>query len=226
MNVLKNKIIKSIIAIVSAALLLIAAIFYIPKFFTAKKQTSTAQFSRPDARRDEIAGKVITLKRYQPEYAKAFMKMCTPVVRKPLYLDFPWTLENVKKQLQKEARIEKKGDTLWYLIFDNADEQLVGSVQIREYAPYRKSMPGQFTCWLNEKYWGGGRIREAIKLIAHEYFRLHKDAKHFDGHVEMDNLRSYYALKKAGFKLFKTWEDPEGFQKPRYILIYPNPAFA
>jgi RimJ/RimL family protein N-acetyltransferase len=223
MKIPKNKILKYFFTIVSIVMLIATAMFYAPKIFRSK-QAPTYQLSRPDDRRDTIIGNIITLKRFQPKYTSNYTKMCTPIVRKPLYLDFPWTLEGVSKHLQKEATLEQKGLTLWYLIFDNKTKKMIGSIQIREYIPSAPNMPGQFTCWLNEKYWGGGRIREAISLITKEYFRLN-DVKQFDAHVEMDNLRSYYALKKAGFKLLKTWEDPAGYQKPRYILVYPNPKY-
>ena len=83
---------------------------------------------------------------------------------------------------------------------------------------------GQLCCWLNEHYWGGGRIREAIKLIAQEYFRVKKDEKSFNAQVEMWNVRSYYALKKAGFELVGT-RYFKVFHKPRYLLEYPNPKY-
>ena len=103
------------------------------------------------------------------------------------------------------------------MIFDNKDDKLIGSISIREKKPKE---PGQFSTWLNEKYWGGGRLAEAVKLITVEYFKL-TNVDSFNAHIEMWNLRSYYALKKAGFKFIDLYY-PEG-QPPRYIFEFYNP---
>jgi len=100
-------------------------------------------------------------------------------------------------QLHAEMEKERRGLMLHYCIFDTKDDILIGSLEIRDKNAYD---PGQFGCWLNEKYWGGGRIQEAIKLITKTYFRLHPNETSFIAHVRLWNKRSYAALKKAGFQ--------------------------
>ena len=103
------------------------------------------------------------------------------------------------------------------MIFDNKENKLIGSAEIRE---KNQTDPGQMACWLNDKYWGEGRIQEALDLISKEYFRI-KDADSYNAHVEMWNLRSYYALKKCGFEIVDFYY--ENGQPSRYILEYYNP---
>ncbi|MCK4651053.1 GNAT family N-acetyltransferase [Candidatus Babeliales bacterium] len=221
MKILKKLIsnikIKFIVLAILTTIIGITTIVYITKYFSIIPKEY--QFSRPDERSNEIKGKIITLKRLNHQYFQDYFKMLSPKVRKPLYFPFPHNFENVKNFLEKELSREAAGKTFLYIIFDNKDINLIGSIEIREKNP---NDPGQFSCWLNEKYWGGGRIHEAIKLITKEYFKI-KKVKSFNAHVEMWNLRSYYALKKAGFKLVKTYK-PE-YDKPRYILEYCNPNY-
>ncbi len=219
-KILKSKKIRFFTAIAAVTAIAVAAYFYFPNFFPTQPQqvTTTFQFSRPDNRPDEIKGEIVTLKRLHPEYFMVYHKMISPTVRKPLYWpahgSFSWT----KKQLTKELKKEAAGLTFLYTIFDNNDDKLIGALGIREKNP---KDPGQFYCWLNENYWGGGRIREAIKLVTREYFKI-KKVPSFTAHVEMWNLRSYYALKKAEFKLVDFYY--ENGEKTRYILEFYNPG--
>ncbi|MFH1461751.1 MAG: GNAT family protein [bacterium] len=219
----KNKYsIKKIIIGVILTLSIIFATLYliIPKFVsknsTQNKITSTFQFSRPDNRPDEIKGQTITLKRLQPYYYKEyFEKINYPEVLKPLYfpkkLSFKWIEEYLDEEIEKET----EGETFLYLIFDNNNNELIGSVEIREPNP---KDPGQYGCWITPKYWGTGKLQEAFKLLVENYFKIQPNVEKFNAHVEMWNLRSYYALKKCGFKLVKTLHFKT--QPSRYLLEY------
>ncbi len=196
----------------------VASYVYIPNVFEKQSTISTYQFSRPDSRPDEIKGKIVTLKRLQPSYFKDYMKMINyPEVVKPLFfrekLNYTW----LKTYLQEELQREAASKTFSYMIIDNEDNKLIGSIEIRKYDPKDN---GQFGTWLSPKYWGGGRLQEAFKLISETYFKIKNENK-FIAHVEMWNLRSYYALKKCGFKLIETLHFDN---KPsRYLLEFKNP---
>jgi RimJ/RimL family protein N-acetyltransferase len=146
---------------------------------------------------EEIKGKNITLRKLKEDYFFDYHNMFSSTVRKAM--EFPevttpnYTISFLKIELEKI----KQGKTLHYIIFDNKDNKLIGYVEIRE---KNRDDPGQFGFWTNENYWGGGRAQEATKLIADTYFKLHPDRQNFIAYVRPWNKRSYYALKKAGFK--------------------------
>ena len=143
--------------------------------------------------------------------------MQSPTVKKPLYspqnVSFEWTRNHLEKEIAKDAI----GKIFLYIVFDNKDNKLIGSVEIRE---KNNTDPGQFTCWINENYWGGGRFQEALDLIIKAYFKI-KNVESFNAHIEMWNLRSYYAFKKYGFKLVDFYY--ENGKPTRYILEIYNP---
>lgn len=145
----------------------------------------------------EIKGKIITLKELKEEYFLDFHNMWSVAIRKPMEFPETITLNYTIRYLKLEMEKCREGKQLMYCIFDNKDNKLIGSIEIREKNP---DDPGQFTWMLNEHYRGGGRAMEACKLIADAYFKLHLDRDSFSAHVKLWNKRSYYALKKAGFK--------------------------
>ncbi|MBD3272948.1 GNAT family N-acetyltransferase [Candidatus Dependentiae bacterium] len=216
---LKLKVILGLILITAFSII---SYFYLPKIFPKlfyKKPTiTTYQYSKPDNRPTEIKGENITLKRLRPEYFKEYLKMINhPKVLKPLYMPKKITFNWIKEYLNYQLKREAKGKTFLYIIFHNENDKLIGSIEIRKYKPTDN---GQFAVWLNPKYWGKGIVKEAFNLIAPAYFKLTNEDK-FIAHVEMWNLRSYYALKKCGFKLVKTLHYKN---KPsRYLLEYTNP---
>jgi RimJ/RimL family protein N-acetyltransferase len=77
------------------------------------------------------------------------------------------------------------------VLLDNA---LIGALEIRDASTSR----GQLYCWLNESYWGNGYFQKALALAADFYFQ-NTDERYITAHVDCTNLRSYRALKKAGF---------------------------
>ncbi len=217
-KILKNIRLKHVFLLVTGIITITAlvAFTYDGCYFISAPQKTESKLTKIDSRPDEIKGKIITLKRLRPEYFEDYYKMISPKdVIDPLYL--PKSHEGIIAHLNKQLKKENAKQVLLYMIFDNKDNKLIGSISIRE---KNDRDPGQYSCWINNKYWGQGRIQEAIKLISDAYFKL-TGAKSFDAHVEMWNIRSYYGLKKAGFKLLKTYQ-PEK-QHPRYILEFYNP---
>ena len=146
---------------------------------------------------DEVKGKIVTLRLLKEDYYIDYHNMFSVEVRKnlefPAYITLGYTIAYLQDQQQKVDT----GKVLYYCIFDNKENKLIGEVNLRE---KNDSDPGQFGCWINENYWGGGRFQEAIRLITKTYFRLKPMEKSFIAHVRLWNKRSYFAHKKAGFK--------------------------
>lgn len=195
-----------------------ASYVYVPKIFQKKQTVYTYQFSQPDNRPDIIKGKTVTLKRLRPSYFKDYFKMFNyPGTVKPLFYKDKVNFPEIKRYLDNNLKREAANKTFLYMIFDNKDNKLIGSIEIRKYNPKDN---GQFGIWISPKYWGKGKAEEAFKLISNEYFKI-KKADKFIAHVEMWNLRSYYALKKYGFKLINTLHYDN--RPSRYLLEYYNP---
>jgi len=144
-----------------------------------------------------IPGEVITLKKITIESAFDYYKMFSDDVRK--YLEFPKdvTFGYAARYVATLVEKLKKGLLIAYNIWDNEENKLVGSIQIRE---KNEVDPGQLGMWLNEKYRGGGRIKEALRLISNAYFKAHPDTKEYIAHVRLWNKASARAMEKFGFK--------------------------
>lgn len=167
---------------------------------------------------DIIQGKVVTLKLLKESYFIDFHNMFSQDVRHnfeyPEFITLEWTIRWLKSEMEKSA----KGQQLMYCIFNAKEDKLIGALEIRE---KNDKDPGQFGCWINERFRGGGRIQEAIKLISNIYFRL-TNAQEFTAHVRLWNKRSYRALMKAGFTDTKKFYLENG--KPtRYLLEFYRP---
>lgn len=193
-----------------AILLSIPAGYFIYKSIGVR--TEQTQLLTPP---EEIKGKIITLKSLKEDYCIDFYSMFSSTVRKALEWPEVITLNYVIRVIKLELEKIREGKTLYYIIFDNKDNKLIGYIEIREKNP---DDPGQFGTWINENYWGGSRVQEAAKLIADTYFRLHPDRNSFIAHVKLWNKRSYHALKKAGFKEVGYFY--ENGNPTRYILEY------
>ena len=95
---------------------------------------------------------------------------------------------------------------------ERSENILIGALEIRNPSTSR----GQLYCWLNEQFWGNGYFQKALHLAASFYFN-HTHERYITAHVDCANLRSYRALKKAGFADAGYVMGPHGRQ---YELIY------
>ena len=182
--------------------------------FIFKPTTQIA--SRISKQPEIVKGKVITLRQLKEEYFIDFHNMFSNIVRKSLEFPEHITLEYTINYLKGKMNKIKAKTTVNYCIFDNKENKLIGAIEIRD---KNNVDPGQVGCWLNENYWGGGRVQEALNLISQVYFAL-KGATSYNAHVRLWNKRSYQAFKKFGF------EDKEFYYedgKPtRYIIEYSS----
>lgn len=163
---------------------------------------------------DVVPGKVVTLKKLREEFFIDFHNMFSSKVRELFESPKHITLDYTIRVLSYIMDLHAKGETLYYCIFDNKDNRLIGAIEVRE---KNDIDPGQLGCWINENYWGGGRIQEAYKLIAQTYFKVKPHEKSFDAHVRTWNIRSYKAMKKFGFIDVSTVKASDG-KADRHVL--------
>jgi len=157
----------------------------------------------------ELRGKLVTLKPLEDSFFPQYVKMFSPKVRALLHVS---SQESEIEYLQHRIGKQKKGETFFYCIFDNKENKLIGAIEIRN--PQEAS--SQLYSWLNEAYWGTGMYQEALTLLSREYFN--KTEEHFyRADVDVDNKRSYHALKKHGFIDVGIGKGPHGKQ---YRLIF------
>lgn len=164
-----------------------------------------------------IPGKIVTLKQLKEEHFIDFHNMFSIKVREPFESPKHITLNYTIHVLRYIMDLFKKGETLYYVIFDNKDNKLIGAIEIRE---KNDIDPGQLGCWINENYWGGGRIQEAYKLIATAYFKLKPNEESFEAQVREWNIRSYKALKKFGFIDMTILPDDKENKGARHVLNF------
>jgi len=160
-----------------------------------------------------INGTIITLKKLTVDCAFDYYTMFDDDSRK--YLEFPEqiTYGYVEYYVRKQAEKIKKDIMIAYNIWDNADNKMVGSIQIRDLNDYD---PGQLGMWINKNYRGGGRIQEALYLISKAYFDANPQEKSYIAHVRPWNPRSEQSMIKFGFK--KTGDYIEDGEVTRLIL--------
>lgn len=94
----------------------------------------------------------------------------------------------------EELAKQEQGRTYFFGIVEVISETIVGAIEIRN----KLEHAGQLYCWLHEQYWGTGIFQEAFYIAAYWYF-LHTCEMYITARVDVDNKRSYRALKKCGF---------------------------
>ena len=158
--------------------------------------------------RGELVGERVTLRLLQSRYIADYLAMFSPQVQHILHVrDSSSEQDYLHNCLQ---RLEQ-GHTLFYCVFDNGDDHLIGAIEIR----HTNESRGQLYSWLHECYWGGGRYQEALALISNEYFNSF-NTRFFNAHVDVANERSYRALQKFGCAHAGFCQGPYGKQ---YRLI-------
>lgn len=157
-------------------------------------QTTAGKHVYPET----IVGKIVTLKKLSLDHAFDFYQAFSPTVRKSL--EFPETISYgyIYSVIDERVEEQNKGLLISYTIWEK--DTLIGEVKIVDKKHDDTFDYGQLAMWLNEKYWGGGRIQEALKLISREYFLDHPSEKTYNAHVREWNTRSQKSMEKFGFK--------------------------
>ncbi|MBY0353383.1 GNAT family N-acetyltransferase [Candidatus Babeliales bacterium] len=163
---------------------------------------------------EELKGSLVTIKKLKEEHFLDYHNMFSNIVRENMEFPKNITLSYTIMYLKSELKKMNANKMIIYVVYDNADNKLIGSVAIRE---KNESDPGQCSCWINENYWGGGRIQEALRLIAKAWFMV-KPYDSFYAQVRLWNKRSYHALLKAGFVDTNDYFYETNGEKGRHIL--------
>lgn len=147
----------------------------------------------------------------EEKYFASYVAQFSEVVRRPLHVK---SLDAEREYLQGALRRQLSGLTFFYLIIENKSDQVIGAVEIRAPEQFR----GQLYTWLNEQYWGSGIFQYALREAASDYFSKTR-AHFFDATVDVDNVRSYRALKKASFADLGIQQGAWGKQ---YVMVLRN----
>jgi RimJ/RimL family protein N-acetyltransferase len=162
-----------------------------------------------------VNGKNVTLKPLQEQFFEEYHSMFSPTVRQAVGL--PPTSELQETATFLKATMVDPQHFMFYCIFDNQANKLIGAVVIR--TPDHPN--GQLGAWVNENFWGGGCYQEALYLALKEYFD-YKDNTPIFAFVAVDNKRSLKAHKKIGFEIVeKSLEDKKccpGRQTHKIVL--------
>ena len=148
-----------------------------------------------------LSGKIVTLKMLRQDYFQSYHDMLSPVIRETIGISKEQTFEETEKFLKKKLIEIVNNTILFYCIFDNKDNDLIGSMEIREPGFFN----GQLGCWIHENYWGGGRYQEALDLLLQEYFEC-TDQFVVNAYIKKKNIRSLKAHEKYGFKIIREFE--------------------
>lgn len=163
---------------------------------------------------DEVPGTIVTLKKMRNEFIDDVHLALSLEVRKGMSFGDSWNYKASEVFINWIVKRIERGELVSYAVFDNKDNKLIGAVEIRS---FWKNDPGQIGAWINEKYWGGGRIQEALKLLTNTYFEtMHTTMCEVE--IELFNKRSYKAFRKFGF-VEKGYHYDLG-KKTRWILEY------
>lgn len=141
-----------------------------------------------------LEGNIVTLKPLKEDFFESYHKMFSPTVRQAVGLSPTSELRDTATFLK--ATMSDPQHLMFYCIFDNQANKLIGSVVIR--TPDYPN--GQLGAWLNENFWGGGRYQEALYLALKKYF----ESTAYDSiyaFVEVGNERSLKAHQKMGFQI-------------------------
>jgi len=160
----------------------------------------------------DLVGTLVTLKPLSKIYFGEYLRAFSEKVKQLLHVSSGESeLEYLEDRLEKQ----KEGKTFFYLIFDNKSNKLVGAIEIRD----SQETDSQLYSWVHEDYWGAGIYQEALELVSKEYFDETQES-FYNANVDVENLRSYYALKKHGFIDSGVKEGAFGKQ---YLLILRKP---
>lgn len=156
----------------------------------------------------KLIGELVTLKLLDQELIENYLPVFSPLIQQMLAVD---SVQEERIYLLQQLEKQKKGLTFFYCILNNETSEVIGAIEIRETPQHS----GQLYCWLHEDFWGKGFFQEAMQLIAREYFK-NTGRNFFNAHVDIENERSYFALKKFGFADLGFVKGPRG---PQYELI-------
>lgn len=150
-----------------------------------------------------IVGSNIILRQLNYRYVSLYLQAFVPLVQESLHVS---DKKNEHVYLLQRLHLVKQRKTYFFVIFTKMHDRCIGAIEIRG-----QEHPGQLYCWLHPNYWGKKMFSESLTLAARIYFSL-TNALYFTARVDIDNTRSYKALKKCGFADYQMVDGPYGKQ--------------
>jgi RimJ/RimL family protein N-acetyltransferase len=151
----------------------------------------------------ELQGELVTLRVLHASFIDAYMQAFSPLVQKQLHCTTPLSELSYISSLVSNQLLP----SLFYCMFDSSRDALIGAIHIRN----REQTHNQLYSWMHENYWGSGIFQQALLLCANAYFQSTTQA-YFHAHVDVENKRSYHALRKCGFAPIGVLPGPFGKQ--------------
>ncbi len=155
-----------------------------------------------------IKGEKVTLKAFKEDDFDDYKKAISPEILKSYYFTNAKSSDEIKNELTRKIDDHNSGKWVTYAIFDNNDNKLVGSIELRD-----SDHCGHLGIWVNEKYHGKKLAQEALKLTADTYFNINPEINSFTSSVRKWNDRSYKFHKKCGFEEITQQKDDSYFFK-------------
>ena len=159
--------------------------------------------------RRTLKGTLVYLRELREDFFSDYLAAFLERVQKLLHVQ---NIKSERDYLCTRLEKQKKGQTIFFCLFDSKTDRLIGALEIRD----QIETSSQLYSWLHEDFWGTGRYQEVLRLAAQEYF-IRTNKIFFSAHVDKKNKRSYFALKKNGFADFAIRNGPHGKQ---YQLIF------
>jgi RimJ/RimL family protein N-acetyltransferase len=161
---------------------------------------------------EDLVGQIVTLKTLHEDHFQSYHDMLSSIIKEAIGIPKEQTFEETERFLKKKLIEIANNTILFYCVFDNKKNELIGAIELREPGFFN----GQLGGWINENYWGGGRYQEALDLLIQKYFAS-TDQHVVNAYIKKRNTRSLNAHEKYGFKIIREFEkDGIGF----YELIY------
>lgn len=152
-----------------------------------------------------------SLKPLSHEDIFACIAQFSPMVQHALHVESAQAEQDYLEALVAQQKISNT--YAWVIVFGST---IVGLVVIRDRITHANQ--GQLYSWLNESYWGRRIYQSALEQASESYFAQTGDV-FYTAHVDCDNMRSYKALKKAGFADYALSDGAHGKQ---FELILRN----
>lgn len=155
-------------------------------------------------------GSELVLDELKFHYISSYLNSFVEPVRTRLHVP---TLEAEHAYLLERLPMIEQKRTFFYVLLTPLQHACIGAIEIRG-----QEHPGQLYCWIHPDFWGKNYFARALESAAQLYFTI-SGALYFTAHVDVDNMRSYYALKKCGFADYRTTQGPYTKQ---YELVLRN----
>lgn len=154
-----------------------------------------------------LHGNQVLLRPLSYEHIFQYLISFTPEVRHILHVP---DLEAEYRYLSNRLSSQQQ-NSFFYCIFDSQSDVVIGAIEIRG-----AEFPGQLYAWLHPDYWGKHYFQESLLLLATYYFSITQQS-YFTARVDIDNVRSYHALKKVGFADYAI---VQGAHAKQYELLF------